>query len=112
MTEVGKSAKHAGELHPRVLRKIDVEPPKKVLKASGKKAGRKPFGYSYRWRWRAQYAERQGKNKWKRREHWTWYATEKQRDQAMREAEKGDTYREYGDVQPINRSAFNGDTIK
>lgn len=97
--ELGKSGKQMGVAHPRVVRKTDPVPlrPTPAAKAGGKT--RKRFSYTFQMRnkWKPD-------GRWKRATHYSWYATEKQRDDAMRAA--GGCYRmvcDIRDVQPVTR---------
>lgn len=79
--ELGKSGKRFGQLHPRDLRKADATPEHPTPAVKTQKKARKRFGYQY------QYRGRWGDNrKWRTREHYHWYETERQRDDAMKAA--------------------------
>lgn len=100
MTDSFRKRQWAGE-PVKDLRRQDQAPPAAKLpgKATGKKQ-RKLYGYSF------QYRSHHPDSKWKRRVHWGWYATEKQRDDAMRAA--GGFLRSYGEirnVEPITRDS-------
>lgn len=74
MSDVGKFAKVNGVPHPRDLRRIDPIPEKPTPKASNRIKVTKIYGYQYCMNW--------GKGM-RSRQHWQWYETAKQRDQAM-----------------------------
>lgn len=96
--DVGKSAKHMGIAHPRVVRKMDPVPIRATPAAKAGVKVRKKYGYTYERRWKPD-------GKWNRVTHYSWYATERKRNDAMRAA--GGYYRgfmtEIRDVQPTTR---------
>lgn len=85
--EIGKRGKRGGHLHPRERRK---EPPvpERATPERGEKKARSaknlPYGFKYEtrnvWSWTKPLAERP----WTWEFHTPWYATSRQRDQAMR----------------------------
>lgn len=105
--DVGKDAKRAGIEKPSVRRKLDPVPPpaKPPGKAKARSKTRKVFGYTFQRR--AKVGDEV--KRWHTITHYTWYATEKQRNDAMRAA--GGYYRgayyEIRNVKPITRG---GDT--
>lgn len=101
--ESGKAAKHAGVQSHRDRRVTDPKPV--AAKAPGKAARRpkkqKCFSFKYEWRWA--HAAEDEKNPWRKREHWSWYETEKQRDDAMRGNAVAKGIYEVRNVTPIKR---------
>lgn len=98
--DLGKDAKRAGALKPSTARKLEPSPPAAKLpaKAKGGKT-RKPYGYTYQRRHRLD-----DRAKWRTVTHYQWYATKRQRDDAMKAA--GGLYRsgcEIRNVVPIMR---------
>lgn len=97
--ELGKDGKRMGEIHPRDLRKTDPVPLRVTPAAKPHKKVKKPYGYTFQGR-----SKWQPEAKWKRKTHYSWYATERQRDDAMKAA--GGCYRmvwDIRDVRPVTR---------
>jgi hypothetical protein len=96
MSEVGKAAKHMGVTHPRDLRRIDPVPERPTPKPKAKRKVETPFGYSF------VYA---GLMAWGRRKppkvERKWFATVRQRDQAIKDLVKKNVHGFYKDILPI-----------
>lgn len=90
MTELGKSAKHMGAQHPRVLRHTDPVPERPTPKAKPKHKRQKLFGYA--WQWAGPMQRMLGSDA-KLRHHW--FRTAQQRDQALADAHKKFATREW-----------------
>lgn len=101
--EVGKQAKQAGIQSHRDRRHLDPTPPPSKVPGKAKPGAkvRKVFGFTYQRRWKGFNYKDMGK--WKRVTHFCWYATEKQRDDAMRSGGGVRAYCETRDFQPIRR---------
>lgn len=100
MRELGKTGKYLGHVHPRDERRIDPEPPRPLGKASDRPKAKKRYGFKYQSRYKVH-----GK-KWSTRTHWSYYETEKKRDQAMAQFPKTwGTFTEFRNFQPIDRYA-------
>lgn len=102
--DVGKEAKRQGVARPRDARKLDPKPP--APKIPGKSAKgpkvRKRFGFTYEYRYTRGTSEET--TRWRKETHWSWYATAKQRDDAMRTAGNwARGFRDTRNVQPIER---------
>src|SRR5256885_15619953 len=74
MTELGKTGKHTGALHPRDLRKIDPIPVRVTPKAKPKRRVEKLYGFVYevKYPWN---------RKWQR--GFSWYKSAPARDQGL-----------------------------
>lgn len=103
MTEMGKLGKLMGVPLPRDARRVDREPPIPPQKASGRKPPRKRYGFSYQRRMKESWVEPGMPRRWHKRTHWSYYETEKQRDQAMRQMAIGDTFHEVRNCTPVDR---------
>lgn len=80
MSEVGKSAKYMGLLHPRVIKRLDPVPGKATPPRTPSKP-KKRYGYSYEHRrWNSSGF---GETLFR-----CWFRTQKSRDQAMEKAER------------------------
>jgi hypothetical protein len=97
MGEVGKAAKHMGITHPRDLRRIDPALERATPKVKPKRKVETPFGYSYvydglmaRYRRKPSQVERK------------WFATARQRDQALKDMVKKNVHGFYKDIQSIS----------
>lgn len=81
--DIGKFGKNKGDLHPRDRRKLEAVPARPTPKASGQHShsrAAKPYGYKYEhYSW---WLQPRGAGVWV--PTYTWYATARQRDQAMR----------------------------
>lgn len=96
MSEVGKAAKHMGITHPRDLRRIDPVPERPTPKPKAKHKVATPFGYSFmyaglmaRWQRKPPKVEQR------------WFATARQRDQALKDLVKKNVHGFYKDILPI-----------
>lgn len=79
--DIGKSAKHMGQKHPRDLRRIDPVPLRQTPAAKPHRKADKPFGFSYEeFRWWKKFTSAGAS--WKRR--FEWFATERAASQALR----------------------------
>lgn len=100
---VGKSAKYMGITHHRHERRLDPDPvPPKVPGAAKPKKVRKRFSFTYQKRYTFRMLGEKSP-KWKTIEHWSWYETERQRNDAMRTAGRMFSHCEIRNVKPVER---------
>jgi hypothetical protein len=96
MGEVGKAAKQMGVTHPRDLRRIDPVLERATPKPKSKRKVETPFGYSFVYDGlMARFRRKPPKTEQK------WFATARQRDQALKDLVKKNVHGFYKDIRPI-----------
>lgn len=114
--DVGKGAKYVGRMHYRHVRKLDAQPERATPLAAKKPKAPKNFGFEYQGRdfiWKKLpngNSISDGFTEFRWETYFSWYATARQRDQAMqawKHQHSSDHRREYyGEVRPIERRSF------
>ena len=104
--DLGKFGKLKGDKHPRDLRKLDAVPARPTPKAKPRRKPDKPYGFKYEMLWPS---VESGRAVWRWKMYWRWYATERQRDQALRAWNYHRTMpKSFRNPTPVEKGAVNG----